>query len=227
MRNRLAPFLVLLEARYAPLLFAVSPQSYAVYLWLFPKPYDLTGEVFAVLGALGFEFVYVGAIAWAEDERASWWTWGTAAVALVFSILVAYYVYRAQGAWALLHAGFPLVAFFYTMQLHGMTAKKALKTLPERSRLPEAVETGTGAPSQIQAPDELDDLISAQGQAALSRWIDRALEAPSAPLATNGTSAYTCPHCQAPLRSKQARGAAVANGHCPACKAVRLATERN
>jgi hypothetical protein len=120
MRARLAPFLMLLEARYAPLLFAVSPQSYAVYLWLFPLPYSLTGEVFAVLGALGFEFVYVGAIAWAEEGRAGVWTWITAILALLFSVAVAYYVYRSQGWWALLHAGFPLVAFGYTMQLHGM-----------------------------------------------------------------------------------------------------------
>jgi hypothetical protein len=213
MRQRLAPFLVLLEARYAPLLFAVSPQSYAVYLWLFPAPYDLTGEVFAVLGALGFEFVYVGAIAWAEDEKASWWTWGTAAVALVFSVLVAYYVYRSQGAWALLHAGFPLVAFFYTMQLHGMTAKKALEALPERSRLTGAVDVGTDAA----------DTASAQEQALL----DESLEPVVISLATNGTSAYSCPHCQAPLRSKQARGAAVANGYCPACKVERLAAQRS
>lgn len=231
MKQRFAPFLVLLEARYAPLLFAVSPQSYAVYLWLFPKPYDLTGEVFAVLGALGFEFVYVGAIAWAEDEKASWWTWGTAAVALVFSVLVAYYVYRSQGAWALLHAGFPLVAFFYTMQLHGMAAKKALEALPERSRLPEGTDVGADASPPVQAPplapDDLGDIMSAQEQAALSEWLDRPLEPQAPALATNGGHAYECPYCKRPLKNKQARGAAVANGHCPACKVARQAERLN
>ena len=118
MRARLAPFLILLEARYAPLLFAVAPQAYAVYLWLFPAPYSRVGEFFAVMGGIGYEFIYVGAIAWAEEERWSFWTWGTAVIALLFSMAVAYYVYRYQGAWAWLHAGFPLVAFGYTMNMH-------------------------------------------------------------------------------------------------------------
>lgn len=204
MKQRFSPFLVLLEARYAPLLFAVSPQSYAVYLWLFPAQYNLTGEVFAVLGALGFEFVYVGAIAWAEDDKASWWTWGTAAVALIFSVLVAYYVYRSQGAWALLHAGFPLVAFFYTMQLHGMTAKRALEALPERSEAPKmvAVESIHGTPVIAQNQALLNELVGVQNVALLP---------PSDPR-------YNCPHCQAPLEKKQALGAATRNGYCPACK---------
>ncbi len=34
---------------------------------------------------------------------------------------------------------------------------------------------------------------------------------------------YPCPHCGSALRSKQAVGAAVKNGYCPACKAVRKA----
>lgn len=132
MKERLAPFLMLLEARYAPLLFAVAPQAYAIYLWLFPRPYDGTGEAFAVLGALGFEFVYVGAIAWAEDGKAGIWTWITAVIALLFSVAVAYYVYRSQGWWALLHAGFPLVAFGYTMQLHNLTLARKV-TAPDSS----------------------------------------------------------------------------------------------
>jgi hypothetical protein len=118
MKERLAPFLILLEARYAPLLFAVAPQAYAVYLWLFPHPYDGFGEFFAVMGGIGYEAIYVGAIAWAEEERWSFWTWGTAVIALLFSMAVAYYVYRSQGAWAWLHTGFPLVAFGYTMNMH-------------------------------------------------------------------------------------------------------------
>lgn len=36
-------------------------------------------------------------------------------------------------------------------------------------------------------------------------------------------SAWPCPHCSAPLESKQARGAAKTNGYCPACKAERKA----
>jgi hypothetical protein len=128
MKERLAPFLMLLEARYAPLLFAVAPQAYAVYLWLFPHPYDGTGELFAVMGGIGYEFIYVGAIAWAEEGRWSLWTWGTAVIALLFSMAVAYYVYRSQGGWAWLHAGFPLVAFGYTMNMHAPARAVKVKT---------------------------------------------------------------------------------------------------
>lgn len=130
MKQRLAPFLVLLEARYAPLLFAVAPQAYAVYLWLLPMPYDATGEVFAVLGGLGYEFIYVGAIAWAEEGRWSVWTWVTAVAALAFSMLVAYHVYESQVGWAWLHAGFPLVAFCYTMNMHNPQAAATVERLP-------------------------------------------------------------------------------------------------
>ena len=130
MKERLAPFLMLLEARYAPLLFAVAPQAYAVYLWLLPVPYNGTGEFFAVMGGIGYEFIYVGAIAWAEEGRWSLWTWTTAVIALLFSMAVAYYVYRYQGDWAWLHAGFPLVAFGYTMNMHA-PARAVKITTPE------------------------------------------------------------------------------------------------
>lgn len=124
MKARLAPFLVLIEARYAPLLFAVSPQAYAVYLWLFPHQYTATGEFFAILGGIGYEAIYVGAIAWAEEGRWSFWTWATATCALLFSMVVAYYVYRDEGWWSWLHSGFPLVAFTYTMNMHVMQSPK-------------------------------------------------------------------------------------------------------
>ncbi len=115
MKKRLEPFMVLLEARYAPLLFAVAPQAYAVFLWLWTgSNMSIEALVFAVGGAIGYEFVYVGAIAWAEEKRFSFWTWITALIALVFSMFVAFYVYRSQGNWAWLHVGFPLVAFAYT-----------------------------------------------------------------------------------------------------------------
>jgi hypothetical protein len=148
MRARLAPFLVLLEARYAPLLFAVAPQAYAVFLWLWEGS-DRTDAsfVFAVMGGVGYEFVYVGAIAWAEEGRAGRWTWVTAMIALVFSVAVAYYVYRSQGWWALLHAGFPLVAFGYTMQLHGMTARRV--ATPSDSAAPAPALSKTALVKQL------------------------------------------------------------------------------
>jgi hypothetical protein len=117
---RLAPFLALLDARYLPLLFAGAPQSYAVYRWL-ADPKLLTGQWdwIALLGALGFEMVYVGAIAWSDQGVTTGWTWVTAIAALVFAVLVAVVSYwPTQGVAALLHAGFPIVAFCYTLQMH-------------------------------------------------------------------------------------------------------------
>lgn len=222
MKQRFAPFLVLLEARYAPLLFAVAPQAYAVYLWLFPRPYDATGEVFAVAGALGYELVYVGAIAWAEEDRSSFWTWATAVVALIFSVLVAYHVYQAQGAWAWLHAGFPLVAFAYTLNMYskrpranGSVAQAALETLPERSSLPKAPESDNGAPIPQQAFIEellaLPLVVAQTPEEVLSGSLEEE-EPPEQPH-------YTCEHCGSALASKQAKGNAArfgcANLACP------------
>lgn len=119
-QERVAPFLALLEARYAPLLCSVAPQAYAVFLWLWEGSNGTWAAfVFSILGALGYESVYVGAIAWTLEGRKSRWTWATSLVALGFSVLVAGYVYYdTQGWWALLHSGFPLVGFCYTMALH-------------------------------------------------------------------------------------------------------------
>lgn len=154
MKERLAPFLVLLEARYAPLLFAVAPQAYAVYLWLLPVQYTVTGEVFAVMGGVGYEFIYVGAIAWAEEERWSLWTWLTAVIALLFSMAVAYYVYRSQGYWAWLHAGFPLVAFGYTMNMH---APRATRTIESAALAPDTTALAI-APAPLSRTEQVRQL---------------------------------------------------------------------
>jgi len=228
MRQRFAPFLVLLEARYAPLLFAVAPQSYAVYLWLWLGSDRADASFwFAVAGALGYELVYVGAIAWAEEGRSSFWTWATAVVALAFSIVVAFYVYRAQGAWAWLHAGFPLVAFTYTLNMHSKrpivtipsTAQTALQTLPERLDGAEAAEPPIATPRQLQA----------NGQApALTVVLNNnpAQAQPLEAIVVEEAHRYTCPHCGQALTSKQALGAAVKNGYCLGCKASARSVER-
>lgn len=164
MKARLAPFLVLLEARYAPLLFAVAPQAYAVYLWLFPAPHSITGELFAVLGGIGYEFIYVGAIAWAEEGRWSFWTWATAVIALLFSMAVAYHVYEAQGAWAWLHSGFPLVAFCYTMNMH-------TPRIPKRDAAHEAHDAPIDAPTTFYVCAKCGAPVASQQSAAASvRW---------------------------------------------------------
>lgn len=220
MRQRLAPFLVLLEARYAPLLFAVAPQSYAVYLWLWRGSDQADASFwFAVAGALGYELVYVGAIAWAEEGRSSFWTWATAVVALAFSVVVAYYVYRSQGDWAWLHAGFPLVAFTYTLNMHtkrssrisASTAQTALGVLPERLETTEAAESDSIAPRQIQAVPQAPALTLVLNN-------NPAVSAPLETVVVEEAHRYQCPHCGQALTSKQALGAAVKNGYCLACK---------
>lgn len=122
MNNRIKPFLVLLEVRYLPLLFIVARQAYVVYLWLIgSSDYSIVSECFAILGAVGYEFVYVGSIAWAEEKRFTKWTWLASIAALIFSSAVAYHVYQSDGAWAWLHVGYPLVGFFYTMNMFTLT----------------------------------------------------------------------------------------------------------
>lgn len=119
LKRRLSPFLALLDTRYLPLLFAVLPQAYAVYLWLWlGSNGSAEAHFFAIAGGIGYEFIYVGAIAWAEEQRRTRWTQGTAVAALLFAVAIAVYVYRDQGAAAILHAGYPIVAFCYTMATH-------------------------------------------------------------------------------------------------------------
>lgn len=120
--QRLAPFLDLLDARFLPLLFAYAPQAYTVYAWLLGSG---TPEEIALLGGIGFEFISVGAIAWAE--RGAGWqaARGPALTALAFSVAVAVAHYApTQGTIAILHAGFPLVAYFYTLMMHSRQPSK-------------------------------------------------------------------------------------------------------
>lgn len=152
--ERVAPFLALLEARYAPLLCSVAPQAYTVFLWLWEGSNgSWAAFVFSILGALGYESVYVGAIAWALEGRKSLWTWATAVVALVFSVLVAGYVYYdTQGWWALLHSGFPVVGFCYTMALHSQQAQGRVAIA---SPLPADVPVALPIPTPELTLDEL------------------------------------------------------------------------
>lgn len=116
MRQRIEPFLDLLDARYLPLLFAYAPQAFTVYAWQLASG---APNAIAVLAGIGFEFISVGAIAW--SERGAGWEAARypSIMALVFSVgvAVAYYGGR-EGALAMLHAGFPLVAYAYTRMMH-------------------------------------------------------------------------------------------------------------
>lgn len=165
---RLQAFTVLLDIRYLPLLFAAAPQSYSVFLWLWHGS-DLSqaAYVFAILGALGFEFVYVGAIAWAEHQAKTNWTWITAASALVFSILVAIYVHSSEGYWAALHAGFPFVAFCYTMAMHAASLPQPERTASADPAPPAvAVQVNVAAPAQL--PQTVREFVRLRAAALLT-----------------------------------------------------------
>lgn len=114
--KRVEPFFDLLDARYLPLLFAYAPQAYTVCAW---QEASGAPTVIAGLAGIGFEFVSVGSIAWAE-RGAGWQAARYPAItALLFSVAVAVAYYGArEGALAFLHAGFPLVAYAYTRLMH-------------------------------------------------------------------------------------------------------------
>lgn len=123
MNKRIEPFLDLLDARYLPLLFAYAPQAYTVYAW--QQASGAPNEI-ALLAGIGFEFISVGAIAW--SERGAGWQaarWPSV-TALAFSVAVAVAHYGGrEGALAVLHAGFPLVAYFYTLLMHSKPMVRA------------------------------------------------------------------------------------------------------
>lgn len=131
MKTRLQPFLALLDARYAPLLFLVLPQAYTVFLWLVESvppqsPYKTAAFIFAVIGGIAYEFASIGAISWTEAGKVNRWSIITAITSLVFSMLIAVKVYEAD-QWAWLHCGNALVAFFYTLSIFDNAP------IPERS----------------------------------------------------------------------------------------------
>jgi hypothetical protein len=193
MRRRLEPFLDLLDARYLPLLFAGVPQAYTVYAWLISGG---SPEWVAQMGGVGFEFVYVGSIAWAE--RGAGWkaARGPAITALAFSVAVAVAHYgAAQGALAALHAGFPLVAYFYTLLMHTRQAAPSTAademvaslqaelaqtriTLAERQALP-APSSSDDEPEIIRLKErdnlsfaQIGDRLGITRQAAWQRYKD-------------------------------------------------------
>ena len=145
-----------------PLVCAVSYQSFVVYQWLWQGSHD-TGWptwIACILGGLGFEFLYVASIAFAESRGANGWTWITAFVCMAFSTSVAVYVYRDQGWAALLHAGFPIGAACFAMQLYASRAQgvtAAAATLPPAPHIMVAPVTApaehllAGVPAEVPA----------------------------------------------------------------------------
>jgi hypothetical protein len=156
--RRVEPFLDLLDARFLPLLFVYSPQAYTVYAWLLR---DGTPREIAILGGLGFEFVSVGAIAWAV-RGAGWHAARLPAItALVFSAAVAVTYYQPTAGWlAALHAGFPLVGYAYTVMMHAPARAVAAHVAPVAAPQTEQSESGVAR----VAPDDGTEWITYNGQ---------------------------------------------------------------
>jgi hypothetical protein len=219
-RARIAPFTALLDARYLPLLVAVAPQAYAVYDWLRKSG---APEPIAILGAVGYEAVYVGAIAWADygggDARAQQ---RTALSALAFSVAVAVYNYWPAQRWgALLHAGFPLVAFFYTLQMD--TPAPRTSTGPRIGALRTAWRIVFGDPRPKDAPAPAQSITQAV-QVNVAPSAPPAHDAPALPepsahsgAVMRSASAHTCRKCGASVASQQ-KVAASARWGCEVCK---------
>lgn len=193
---RLGPFLDLLDARYLPLLFVNAPQAYTVYAWLLREG---TPEPIAMLGGLGFEFVAVGAIAWAV--RGAGWAQArmTAVTALAFSVAVAVvYYHPTSGTLAFLHAGYPLVAFAYVLMMHAPNQTdrgpgrwaRLWSALARRRTAPDPAPDQADRVAVVQPPDHQlpapeagpEGAILVQGAAVPVRALARALEAAGHPV---------------------------------------------
>lgn len=206
----------LLTMGYLPLLLVVLPQAYAVGLWLWiggghkalDSPAAWSVLITAVVGAAGYEAIYVGAVGWAEQGARTKWTWATAITAWLFSVAVAVYVYRAQGAAALLHAGFPTVAFFYTVTMH-QAARQRVEEVPEAD--PYALMLDVLREQQAQQTQVLEHLMLTDA----SQRVDMALR-PQEEF-PKPQRVYACPHCGVTLRNQQQQAAAMRRGRCSAC----------
>ena len=107
---------------YLPLALLAIPQSINVGKWLYVDN-SLITAIASWSGGMAFEAAYVGLIAWTGTVHRTRWFWLTAMVALGFSVAIAVVLYApVQGLQAWLHAGFPMVAFGYTMIIHEITS---------------------------------------------------------------------------------------------------------
>lgn len=167
MKARIEPFLDLLDARYLPLLFAASHQAYTVYLWLYHgSDRSDAAHWFAVLGALGYEFIYIGAVAW--SERGAGWSAARlpAVTALVFACAVAVAHYApTQGYMAVLHVGFPLVAYAYTAMMH---ARRSV-TVSDTPAAPQMVQAVQVTVTPAERPALSDDAPTLSKTARVKR----------------------------------------------------------
>ena len=198
-----------------PLALALLAQSYVVGLWYYAsiKGADWWVDLTVAIGAgLALDLIVVTTVMGRRAGRSSGWSWATSFGAFGCSSLIA--LDRYGWEWrSLLHVAFPLVVFLYSQHL-ATPRKTALQALPERSRIEEGAEASnyTTAPEIAAVQAVAPEALGVETSAPLERLT-----------LVDASASYTCPHCSAPLKSKQARGAAVANGYCPACKAERRA----
>lgn len=185
LRQRVGPFLALLDARYLPLLFVAAPQAYTVYAWLIGSG---APPVVAGLGGIGFEFVYIGSIAWAE--RGAGWqaARGPALMALLFSVAVAVAYYGpAEGPLAALHAGFSVVGYFYMVLMHAAPAPAPQSEPQAQQHITQAVQVNVAQPAPL--PQTVRQFIAQRAHDL--RLPDGSMPSLTAVAAALGTSADT------------------------------------
>lgn len=219
-----------------PLGAALIAQSYVVGLWYFASVKGASDQidlVVAVIAGIALDLIVVTTVMGRRAGRSSGWSWLTALGAFGCSALIAMDRYGWEPR-SLLHIAFPLVVFLYSQHLatprkqSTEATKQRLEPLPERSSSTEPIE----APSIAVTTPALEQSASEQ---LIARLLDEALEPPkrmtieelealtavvlpSDALAITNGHRYTCPHCEAPVKNKQAIGAAVKNGYCLNCK---------
>lgn len=205
-----------------PLPLLALAASYGVYSFALL----FVPQAVAIIQAAAFELTYIGlavtqGLSPDQRKRATAISVGAVVASIVYNTLASWFHRQPElldhatpVAWlmfAILH-GAPLAWVAYLVAdllLHS----EALAALPER--LEATIETDQAVETTL--PE------TAQQQAILSDLLETPLSTPLAPILLDAHR-YACPHCNQALKNKQARGAAVSNGYCPACKPQRLAS---
>lgn len=213
---RLGPFLDLLDARYLPLILVVSPQAWTMYAWLVREG---SPEVIARMGAVGYESIFVGAIAWAE-RGAGWRSARLPAVtALLFAVAVAVAYYGpGSGTLAIVHIGSPLVAYAYTLMMHAQRAEGpgAVERLGAWVERMLRIWRGhpADAPAEVRTAPAGLRIVRSDAADAPAPAADAPEDLRPAPAEVRS---YTCVMCGGPVTSAQARSSSGRHG-CKQCK---------
>ena len=215
-----------------PLGLALLAQSYVVGLWYYASVSGASwwADLVVAIGAgLALDLIVVTTVMGRRQGRSSGWSWATSFGAFCCSSLIA--LDRYGWEWrSLLHVAFPLVVFLYSQHL--ATPKRA----PHATVAEPRDQRSEGAQERSVVTETVEPPIAADGwlNALLSAPLDPPLRTTSAPLdderstdqalsgrATVALERYPCPHCNRPLASGRAVGAAKTNGYCQHCKAER------